>query len=136
MCSLRKHLLRGRTKSHSSLSHLVAVSDVKPKNYKRHLTTQGCNLEGYDIKVLIIGEHHGRGMILYIHNSLPLQIHQFDVEFNEAQFCTLKLGGKDTLLVGSFHRSPGSTTENNDNLNSLLDKLLSRNFQIYYYLET
>ena len=35
----------------------------------------------------------------------------------------MKLKGKETLLVGSFYRSPNSTTENNDNLNELLEKI-------------
>ena len=79
-----------QNKNHSTLPH-VAISEIKPKDYKKHLTTQEYNLEGYDTEVLNICEHNGRGVILYIHNSLPLQIHQFVVEFNEAQFCTLKL---------------------------------------------
>ena len=61
-------------------------------------------------------------MILFIHNSLPFQAHHFEVDFNEALFCTLKLKGKETLLVGSFYRSPNKT-ENNDNLNELLEKI-------------
>ena len=68
-----------------------------------------------------MNENKGRGMILFIHNSLPFQAHHFEVDFNEALFYTLKL--KETLLIGSFYRSPNSTTENNDNLNELLEKI-------------
>ena len=68
-------------------------------------------------------ENKGRGMILFIHNTLPFQAHHFEVDFNKALFSTLKLKGKETLLVGSFYRSPNSTTENNDNLNELLEKI-------------
>ena len=35
-------------------------------------------------------ENKDRGIILLIHISLPFQENMFDVEFNEAQFCTLK----------------------------------------------
>ena len=62
-------------------------------------------------------------MILFIHNPLPFQAHHFEVDFNETLFCTLKLKVKETLLVGSFYRSPNSTTENRDNLNELLEKI-------------
>ena len=89
---------------------------------------QEYNLEGYSNEAMNIDEGKGRGMFLFIHKSLPFQVHQFDVDFNEAQFCTLKLKGKNTLLIGSFYRSPSSTTENNDNLNKLLDKINKTNF--------
>ena len=84
---------------------------------------QEYNLEGYSNEAMNIDEGKGRGMFLFIHKSLPFQVHQFDVDFNEAQFCTLNLKGKNTLLIGSFYSSPSSTTENNDNLNKLLDKI-------------
>ena len=58
-----------------------------------------------------MNENKGRGMILFIHNSLPFQAHHFEIDFNEA------------LLIGSFYRSPNSTTENNGNLNELLEKI-------------
>ena len=89
---------------------------------------QEYNLEGYSNEAMNIDEGKGRGMFLFIHKSLPFQVHQFDVDFNEAQFCTLKFKGKNTLLIGSFYRSPSSTTENNDNLNKLLDKINEKNF--------
>ena len=57
--------LRCRIKSQSSPPHVAAVSEVKPKTYKRHLTTQEYNLEGHDMEVLNIGECSGKGMIIY-----------------------------------------------------------------------
>ena len=75
------------------------------------------------METINMSENKGRGMILFIHNSLPFQAHNFEVDFNEALFCTLKLKGEETLLVGFFYRSPNSTTENNDNLNELLEKI-------------
>ena len=71
-----------------------------------------------------------------IHNSKPFQAHLFEVDFNEALFCTLKLKGNETLLVGSFYRIPNSTTENNDNLKELLEKISETNVNVSFYLET
>ena len=65
----------------------------------------------------------GRGMILFIHNLLPFLAHHFKAELKGLSFYTLKLKGKETLLVRSFYRSPNSTTENNYNLNELLEKI-------------
>ena len=44
----------------------------------------------------------------------------------------MKLKGKDTFLIGSFYRSPSSSTDNNDNHNKLLDKISEK---IFHYLE-
>ena len=116
-----------QNKKHSTPPHVVAISEVKPKHNKRKLTMQEYNLEGYSNEAMNIDEGKGRGMILFIQKSLPFQVHQFEVDFNEAQFCTLKLKGKNTLLIGSFYRSPSSSIENNDNLNKLLDKINEKN---------
>ena len=88
------------------------------------------------METINMNENKGRGMILFIHNSLPFQAHHFEVDFNEALFCTLKLKGKEILLVGSFYRSPNSTTENNDNLNELLEKISENKFHMSFYFET
>ena len=69
-------------------------------------------------------------MIIFIHNSLPFQAHHFEIDINEALFCTLKQKRKETLLVGSFYRNPNSTTENTDNLNELLQKISETNSHV------
>ena len=88
------------------------------------------------METINMNENKGRGMILFIHNSLPFQAHHFEVDFNEALVCTLKLKGEETLLVGFFYRSPNSTTENNDNLNELLEKISGKKGHTSFYLET
>ena len=93
-------------------------------------------MEGYCMETINVNENKGRGMILFMHNSLPFQAHHFEVDFNEALFCSLKLNGKETLLVDSFYRSPNSTTENNDNLNELLVKISETKIHMSFYLET
>ena len=70
---------------------MIAISEVKPKHFKRQLTLQEYNLEGYSMETINMNENKGRGMILFIYNSLPFQAHHFEVDFNEALFCTLKL---------------------------------------------
>ena len=75
-------------------------------------------------------------MILFRHNSLSFQAHHFEVELNEALFCTLKLKGKEPLLVGSIYRYPNGTTENNDNLNELLEKISEETCHMSFYLDT
>ena len=86
--------------------HVIAISELKRKHLKRQLTLQEYNLEGYSMETMNMNDNKGRGMILFTHNSLPFQAHHFEVEFNEALFCILKLKGKETLLVGSFYSNP------------------------------
>ena len=83
-----------------------------------------------------MSEGKGRGMFLFIHHLFAFQVHQFDVELNEALFCILVLKRKDTLLLGSFYRSLNSTTENNDNLKKLLDTITEKCFShVLLFLE-
>ena len=65
--------LKCRIKNHSTSPHVVAISAVKPKNYKRKLTMQEYNLEGYSNEAMNIDDGKGRGMILFIHNSFRLK---------------------------------------------------------------
>ena len=64
-----------------------------------YITLQEYNLEGYSMETINMNKNKGRGMILFIHNSLRFQANHFEVDINEALFCTLKLKGKETLLV-------------------------------------
>ena len=66
--------------------YVIAISEVKPKHSKRQLTLQEYNLEGYSMETINMNENKCRGMILFIHNSLPFQAHHFEVDFNEALF--------------------------------------------------
>ena len=82
-------------------------------------------LDGYSIEPLNIGEHKGRGMIMYLHNDLKnFNLHNFKFDFQEAQCGCLKLGRGQKILIGSMYRSPTSTNVNNDNLNVLLDIIM------------
>ena len=61
-------------------------------------------------------------MIMYVHNDLKnFNLHNFEFDFQEAQFGCLKLGRGQKILIGSMYKSPTSMNVNNDNLNVLLD---------------
>ena len=94
----------------------------------RHKNDIGTSkLDGYSIVPLNIGEHKGRGMIMYVHNDLTnFNLHNFEFDFQEAQFECLKLGRGQKLLIGSMYRSPTSTNVNNENLNVLLDIIMQQ----------
>ena len=94
-------------------------------SWGRHKNEIGTSkLDGYSIEPLNMGEHKGRGMIMYVHNDFNL--HNFEFDFQEAQFGCLKLGKGQKILIGSMYRSPTSTNVNNENLNVLLDIIMQQ----------
>ena len=65
---------------YSNVIVVIAISEVKPKHFKRQLTLQEYIMEGYAMEIINIYENKGRGMILFIHNSLPFRAHHFEVD--------------------------------------------------------
>ncbi len=117
-----------RTRILEDPPHILAISEVKPKHYKHELTLAQYSIPGYEMEPCNIGEDTGRGMLLYIQNSLVynlLDLHQF-VEVSEAQVCELKLNGSNSLLFCSIYRSPNSSKDNNDNVNNLIRQLAAK----------
>ena len=109
---------------------LIAISEVKPKTKKHHLELVHYALDGYDMDYVNLTDECGRGMILYISKMLDFNViapHKITT-MKEAQFVEINMvGGK--LLFCSVYRSPNSTTENNDALNTLLGHLSNYDYK-------
>ena len=103
---------------------MIALSEIKPKNYKHEINPAHFNLEGYDMEIINVNENTGRGMILYIGKSLKYNIvplHKFcQGTIIEAQVIEIALVEGSKLLFGSVYRSPNSTQENDEMLNTLI----------------
>jgi hypothetical protein len=117
-----------RIKEAEQKPDLIAVSEVKPKNYKEPLNAAQYQLTGYLSEILNIERDVGRGMLLYINansdfNFTVLESNDFNSVMEEAQFVCVDLGKGETLLIASVYRSPNSSDRNNNELNDLLRKL-------------
>ena len=55
----------------------------------------------------------GRGVLLYVKNSIPAVDVQQNQNFEESTWCKINLSGGGNIIIGSAYRSPNSTHENN-----------------------
>ena len=90
---------------------LVAVSEVKLKN-SRDRTMIDYEIPNYTLHSINLDKDIGRGMAVYTHLSIDKSISDIKpgIQFEELCLLELKLRGCDTLLFGSFYRSPTKTT--------------------------
>ena len=93
--------------------NIIVINEVKPKNTKCLVTTPEFSLEGYKIFSQNIENHEGRGIIIYIENSLPAEKVNLNTSFKECLFVELKLTNKRKLLFGCIYRSDTGSDDNN-----------------------
>jgi hypothetical protein len=93
--------------------HVIIVQEVKPKNFTRELHLSEYNIDGYELLPLNISkESPGRGMIMYVKETVKYTPSDVNNVFQEGIFCELELKSKDRLLIGGIYRSPTSSEEN------------------------
>ena len=81
---------------------IIALSEVKPKNYRDERLLAEYNLEGYEfIHTNISKEDRGRGMILYVNENVRYTPVNFDREYQEYLAAEISLKDNDKLLVVS-----------------------------------
>ena len=93
---------------------VIAISEVKPKNFKREIQLSEFNIEGYEILSVNLSKNSpGRGMLLYVKESLKYSPVIFnDINFEENILCEINIGHNKKILVGSVYRSPSSSYDN------------------------
>ncbi len=107
---------------------VIGLTEVKPKNFRFHLQHSEIQLEGYQLFTNIDEHHIGRGVALYIHNSLHCSQFTPSTVFEESVWVTLNLVGRDSLLIGCIYRSDSGTDANNLHLLDLIDEIGKTNF--------
>ena len=78
------------------------------------------SLEGYQIFSQNIENQEGRGIIIYIENSLPAEKVNLNTSFKECLFVELKLTNKRNLLFGCIYRSDAGSDDNNEELINMI----------------
>ena len=53
----------------------------------------------------------GRGVLLYVKNSIPAVDVQQNRNFEESTWCKTNLSGGDNIIIGCVYQSPNSTRE-------------------------
>ena len=96
---------------------IIAISEVKPKNFKRDIQLSEFNIDGYKLlSTNISKETPGRGMLLYVKDSLKYSPYNFkDTQFEEHLFCEVHVDTRhnEKILMRSLYRSSPSGTDNN-----------------------
>ena len=86
------------------------------------------SLEGYKIFSQNIENQEGRGIIIYIENSLPAEEVNLNTSLKECIFVELKLINKRNLLFGCIYRSDSGSDENNEELINMIKTTLQLNY--------
>ena len=102
--------------------HIIAITEVKPKNYRYELQPSELNISGYELHQNL--NENGRGICLYINKKLNAS--ETNIETYNSQECLwveIKENEDETLIVGCVYRSPNSDEVNNTNINKMIQNL-------------
>ena len=104
---------------------LILLTEILPKRCKTPVEESELKINGYDLHSNISYKSCKRGVLIY--SKIHLKASPSDVEelcsFEESCWCELKLKGNDRLLIGCVYRNPGSSSENNQELNKSIKEV-------------
>ena len=93
---------------------IIALTEVKQRNRCSEIDLVEVNLPGYNMVLSNITGPDGRGIIVYINESINYTEVIFNTDLNESVWITVKCHCKE-LLFGCIYRSQSSTVSNNNN---------------------
>jgi len=97
---------------------IIGIVEVKPKNGKDLPQLSEFSLKGYDIHYVNVDTVYGRGVILYTASWLNASPYTAVDSGVESLWVTLRLSGRDRLIIGCIYRSPSSSAENDSKINN------------------
>ena len=100
---------------------VVAVTEINQKRAGWIIVPQELQLSGYDM----FFNSDGRGVALFIRDSLPSREIVTDTGFSSSVWCEVRLGGRYRVAVGSVYRSPNSEADNDCRLNQIIESICS-----------
>ena len=111
---------------------IVCLTEIEPK-----IKTKTSNIKESEIQIpnysLFLNSKRKRGVAMYIHQSLdPRECYDLNKksDFEEYLFCEVSGSNNEKMLLGVFYRSPNSSTENNNNLLSLINIDHNKNYDV------
>lgn len=109
---------------------IIALTEVKPKNYRVPLQEAELVIEDYHPPVHNLDDE-GRGVCIYVKAQFGVEVLNIDddvQDFRESVWVNVKVDGNKSVAIGCVYRSPSSSSDNNRKLESLLRRVSSRNF--------
>ena len=103
---------------------VIGVVEIKAKKYSELPLISEFSIKGYDTQYVNVDTLNGRGIILYTASWLNAQPYTpDDVGLGlESVWTTVRLIGKDRLIIGCIYRSPSSLAINYETLNNQIKK--------------
>ena len=103
---------------------VIGLTEVKPKNATWSLCQQDLMVHGYKVYTNL----EGRGVALYVKNSIQSCEIRLDSACEDAVWCEVKLHNRDILAMGVVYRSPNATDNQNDIMMSMITEIVDRKF--------
>ena len=114
--------------------HIIGVSEVLPKNFKRQIHIEEFDLKYYEMYAhKNVFDNIGRGSLVYVHNSytskqIDLKLETPTPNFEEAIYIEIKLNNTETLLCACLYRRGECSDENNEALLNSLYKICNGSY--------
>ena len=111
---------------------IIAVCEMKPKNAKIR-SAEEYAVPGYTLYDVNLDVKVGRGIAIYVHDSIDKStaLVKPDINFQEGCLLKIKLRGGDSLLFACLYRSPTpseTSDDNNLNLNRIMRHVCNEQF--------
>ena len=108
---------------------IIALCEVKPKNFRYERNLAEYNLEGYDLLPYNIGKDDpGRGMLIYILSGVQYSTVNINNNFCEYLSVEIALNSSDKLLLTLIYRSPSSSQQESIKLNNLFKEINEKQY--------
>ena len=105
---------------------IVGITEVKAKNSTLGISPAEYSMEwnkDYNMFHVNLENEEGRGLLMYIHNSLKVEEVKMATNFQENLFVKVHTQANEHLLVGLIYRSPSHISEpNNKKLREIIEE--------------
>lgn len=108
--------LKHRLQESNVNPHIIALQEVRPKNYRFERMLVEYSIDGYEmLEKNVINAGEGRGLLLYIRRNMSFI--EINLKHQYCEYICLEVKGvNDTILIASVYRSPSSDVIENDKL--------------------
>jgi hypothetical protein len=101
--------------------HVIAITEIKPKNLSTKLLQSEFKLDGYELFISDdLDKKSERGVLIYTQSNLIVSTIQVPVDFCEGLFITIRLLNSKRFIIGTIYRSPSSSIYNDIKLNETI----------------
>ena len=96
--------------------HVIAITEVNSKVLSNKMQESEFNLDGYNIFSVNVGNCDKRGIIVFVDKFLKVSEIETSVNFDEYIIIQITGIGRNNLVIGTFYRSPNSSSDNDNKL--------------------